>query len=146
MLYLSHYFKRHRAAYYDHLQAVRDTGDWESWLAFFLRGVAAVSAEATETARRILALREDHRTLITSQLGRGAGTGHRVLERLYERPIVSVDDVAGLTGITYAAANDLVRRLVEHGVLTEVTGQRRHRRFRYDPYIRLFDEPPGAGS
>ena len=56
------------------------------------------------------------------------------------------DDVRGLTGITYTAANDLVRRLVEHGVLTEMTGQRRHRRFRYNPYVRLFDEPQGAGS
>ncbi|MFM9103434.1 MAG: Fic family protein, partial [Cyanobium sp.] len=55
VLYLSHYFKRHRQAYYDHLQAVRDQGDWEGWLAFFLRGVAEVSAEATDTARKILA-------------------------------------------------------------------------------------------
>jgi len=47
VLYLSHYFKRHRAAYYDHLQAVRDRGDWEGWLAFFLRGVVEVSGEAT---------------------------------------------------------------------------------------------------
>ena len=144
VLYLSHYFKRHRAEYYDRLQAVRDTGDWESWLAFFLRGVATVSAEATETARRILALREEHRTLIAAHLGRGTGTGHRVLEHLYEHPIVSVDDVSTFTGITWAAANDLVRRLVEHRVLVEVTGQRRHRRFRYDPYVRLFDEPQPA--
>jgi Fic family protein len=67
VLYLSHYFKRHRATYYDLLQAVRDEGDWEGWLAFFLRGVAEVSAEAaTQTARRILLLREEHRTAITS--------------------------------------------------------------------------------
>ena len=144
VLYLSHYFKRHRAEYYDRLQAVRDTGDWESWLAFFLRGVATVSAGATETARRILALREEHRTLIAAHLGRGAGTGHRVLEHLYEHPIVSVDDVRAFTGLTWAAANDLVRRLVEHRVLVEVTGQRRHRRFRYDPYVRLFEEPQPA--
>jgi Fic family protein len=72
VLYLSHYFKRHRATYYDLLQAVRDEGDWEGWLAFFLRGVAEVSAEAAETARRILLLREEHRTAITSGLGRGS--------------------------------------------------------------------------
>jgi Fic family protein len=143
VLYLSHYFKRHRAAYYDHLQAVRDTGDWEGWLSFFLRGIAEVSAEATETARRILRLREDHRALVAGQLGRGAGTGHRVLEHLYERPIVSVEDVRQMTGITHPAANALVRRLVAHGILAEITGQRRHRRFRYDPYVRLFDEPQG---
>ena len=89
VLYLSHYFKRHRAEYYERLQAVRDAGDWEGWLAFFLRGVADVSAQATETARRILALREAHRTVIAERLGRAAGNGHRVLQRLYDRPIVS---------------------------------------------------------
>jgi Fic family protein len=141
VLYLSHYFKRHRQAYYDRLQAVRDSGDWEAWLAFFLRGVAEVSAQATDTARRILALREAHRALITAQLGRAAGNGHRVLEHLYERPIVSVHEVRALTGTTYPAANQLVGKLVEHGILQEFTGQKRHRRFRYDAYVRLFDEP-----
>jgi Fic family protein len=144
VLYLSHYFKRHRAAYYDHLQAVRDRGDWEGWLAFFLRGVVEVSGEATETARRVLALREEHRALIAARLGRGAGTGHRLLEHLYEKPIVSIEDVRSITGVTWAAANGLVRRLVEHGLVVEMTGHRRHRRFRYDPSVRLFDGPRGA--
>lgn len=140
VLYLSHYFKRHRAAYYDHLQAVRDRGEWEAWLAFFLRGVAEVSVEATETARRILALREEHRALVTEHLGRGAANGHRVLESLYGRPIVSVSHIQSLTGLTFVAANDLVARLADLGMLTEITGNRRHRRFRYDPYIRLFED------
>lgn len=138
VLYLSHYFKRHRQAYYDHLQAVRGRGDWEGWLAFFLRGVAEVSAEATETARRILALREDHRMAITAKLGRAAGNGHRVLESLFDRPIVSVHDVQGVTGTTYAAANNLAARLTELGILAEITGYARNRRFRYEPYVRLF--------
>jgi len=141
VLYLSHHFKRHRSAYYDHLQAIRDRGDWEGWLAFFLQGVADVSAQASETARRILALREEHRTSITEHLGRAAGNGHRVLEHLYERPIISVEQVRALNDTTYPAANELVRKLVEHGILAESTGQKRHRRFRYDAYIRLFDEP-----
>jgi Fic family protein len=125
------------------LQRTRDEGAWEAWLAFFLRGVAAVSTQATETARRVLALREEHRALIAATLGRAAGSGHRVLERLYERPIMSVEDIAAITGTTYAAANTLVARLVEHGVIAQITPGRRNRRFRYDPYIRLFDEPSG---
>lgn len=72
VLYLSHFFKRHRAEYYEHLQAVRDTGDWESWLAFFLRGVAEVSGEATQTAAAILRMREEFRVTITERLGRAA--------------------------------------------------------------------------
>jgi len=144
VLYLSHYFKRHRGEYYDRLQAVRDAGDWEGWLSFFLCGVVAVSAQATDTARRILALRAGHRTRITEHFGRAAGNGHKVLERLFERPIVSVNDMKELTGTTYPAANQLVQRFVEQGILAEITGQARHRRFRYEAYVRLFDEEVGA--
>ncbi len=140
VLYLSHYFKRHRAEYYERLQAIRDTGDWEGWLAFFLRGVASVSLEATDTARRILALREDHRARVTQGLGRAAGNGHKVLEHLYQRPIVAVADVEALTATSYTAANNLVSRLVELGVLVEATGYRRNRLFRYQAYIDLFGE------
>ena len=141
VLYLSHYFKRHRQEYYDRLQAVRDEGDWEGWISFFLRGITDVSAEATNTARRILALREEHRLAITAELGRAAGNGHRVLESLFDRPIVSVQQVRQVIGTTYAAANNLVARLVRLGILIEITGFSRNRRFRYDPYVHLFTEP-----
>ena len=135
VLYLSHYFKRHRAAYYERLQAVRDRGDWEGWLAFFLRGVAEVSGQATDTARRILALREEHRSRITDGFGRTAGHGHRVLEWLFEHPIAAVEDVRRLTGTTYPAANQLVQRFVDQEIFREITGHTRNRRFRYDPYV-----------
>lgn len=140
VLYLSHYFKRHRSEYYERLQAVRDNGAWEEWLIFFLRGVAEVSREATVTARRILALREEHRAAITDRFGRAAANGHRVLEQLYERPVVTVKQVQALTGTTYPAANELVGKLVEADILTEFTGQARNRRFRYRRYIELFGE------
>ena len=140
VLYLSHYFRRHRQAYYDRLQAVRDQGDWERWLLFFLQGVAEVSGEATATARQILVLREEHRHAITENLGRAAGNGHRVLDDLYERPIVSVADIQSLTGTTYPTANQLVVRLVESGILHEITGRSRNRRFAYQSYIDLFQD------
>jgi Fic family protein len=140
VLYLSHYFKKHRAAYYDHLQAVRDTGDWERWLIFFLRGVIEVSAQATDTARAILALRENHRDAVTTHLARAAANGHRVLEHLYERPIVSVAGIQKLLGTTYPAASKVVNRLEQLGILREITGYRRNRLFRYESYIQLFSE------
>lgn len=140
VLYLSYYFKRHRQAYYDHLQAVRDAGAWEEWLAFFLRGAIEVSGQATETARRILSLREQHRRAITDSLGRAAGNGHRVLEHLYQHPIVSVNEVQRLIGTTYPAANDLVARLVNSGILREFTGKVRNRQFGYQSYIELFQD------
>lgn len=140
VLYLSHYFKQYRQEYYDRLQAVRDTGDFEAWLRFFLRGIAEVSVEAADTARWILELREQHRRAITDHLGRAAGNGHRVLERLYEHPIVSVTDVRQMLGTTFAGANQIVQRLVDLKILAEMTGRARHRRFRYDAYVRLFEE------
>ena len=146
VLYLSRYFKQHRQAYYEHLQAVRTRGAWEPWLAFFLRGVIEVAAEAAETARRILQLREQHRTAITTHLGRAAGNGHKVLESLFDRPIVAVNDVQKMTGTTYAAANSLVSRLVKLGVLSEMTGYARNRRFRYAPYIALFNDAGPVGG
>lgn len=138
VLYLSHFFKQHRQAYYEHLQSVRDKGTWEEWLDFFLRGVVEVSNGATNTARAILALREEHRHLIIENFGRAAGNGHRLLEHLYERPIVAVSDVQRLTGTTYPAANNLVARMVNNRILSEFTGQTRNRMFQYQSYIDLF--------
>ncbi len=148
VLYLSHYFKQHRQEYYDALQAVRDRGDWEGWLAFFLEGVYQVSQQATDTARRILSLREHHRQVITDHFGRAAGNGHRVLEHLYQHPIVAVTEVRDLIGTSYPAANNLVRQFVTHGVLHEMTGQKRNRRFVYRDYVDLFHdthEPVATG-
>lgn len=117
------------------------------WLLFLLRGVASVSRESTDTVRRILVLREEHRAAVTAHLGRAAGNGLRMLESLYQRPIVSVAQVQELTGTTFAAANSLVARLATLGILQEATGYRRNRVFRYAPFIAIFgDRPPATSS
>lgn len=138
VLYLSHYFKQHRNEYYSHLQATRDCGDWEGWLKFFLAGVNGVSQEATETARKIVGLREDHRRKIVNSFGRSAGSGLQILETLFERPIINVNEIANKLNITFAAANNLVQRFSDAGILIETTGQQRYRLFSYEPYISLF--------
>ena len=142
VLYLSWFFMRHRAEYYDRLQGVRDRGDWEGWIGFFLRAVAVVSADAAATTRRILTLRERHRALITERLGRAAGNGHRVLESLFRQPLVTVAGVRRQVGTSYANANALVARMVAAGILEELTGRRRNRVFAYRAYLRLFAEGP----
>jgi Fic family protein len=141
VLYLSHHFKRYRAEYYERLQAVRDAGDFEGWLAFFLRGVAEVSREATQTAAAILRIREDYRARITEKLGRAAGNAQRVMDRLFDHPIVNVAAVRKWLDVTPAGANQIVNRLVDIGLLREITGYARNRRFRFDPYLELFEEP-----
>ncbi|MCG8406618.1 MAG: Fic family protein, partial [Phycisphaerales bacterium] len=140
VLYLSHYFKRNRTQYYEMLQGVRDNGAWEAWLRFFLTGVAEVSNEATETARRIVDLRERHRAHIAMNYGKGAASAILVLEALYKRPILGVADVREITSLGYSAANDLVSKMVSSGVLQETTGFNRNRRFMYADYVALFKE------
>ncbi|MCL6556890.1 MAG: Fic family protein [Burkholderiales bacterium] len=144
VLYLSHYFKQRRSEYYERLQAVRDAGDWEGWLAFFLDGVIEVSQQATHTAAAILRMREDYRARITEHLGRAAANGQRVMDRLFDHPIVSVATVREWLGLTPAGANQIVARLETIGLLREITGYARNRRFRFEPYVRLFEETEEA--
>jgi Fic family protein len=126
------YLKRHRTEYYDRLMAIRDRGDWEGWLAFFLRGVEETAEEATCTARAILQLRQDHQTLVHDKgLGRN---GFRLLDLLFSRPVVNVRWVERELDVTYATANNLLARFARIGVIEEITGAKRNRRFRYSPY------------
>ena len=138
-LYLSYYFARNRQQYYELLQAVRDTGDWEGWLRFFLQGVVEVADEAADTVRQIQLLRERDRDAVTDTFGRAAGNGLRVLERLYRQPYVNVATVQEITGTSFAGANQLVSRMVDSGVLVEITGQARNRVFAYQRYMDLFE-------
>ena len=146
VLYLSHHFKRHRSAYYEHLQTVRTRGDWEGWIEFFLQGVIDVSREAALTAKSILAMREEYRSKIADTMGRGAGSAHRVMEKLFDQPIVAVATVREWLDITPAGANSVVNRLVEIGLLSEITGYTRNRRFRFDPYLKLFEDGAEMGE
>ena len=140
LLYLSIFFKRNRRDYYDRLQAIREDGDWEGWLAFFLEGVASVSREATSTAAQIVALREETRGEISTSLGRRAGSGLTLLEALFQTPIVNVKHVERITGLSQPAANALTNALVELGLLTEMTGKKTYRMFAFERYLDLFEE------
>ncbi len=138
VLYISYYFKQHKQKYYELLQNIRDTGDWESWLSFFLRGITVVSNEAATTARNILNLRENHRAMITQHLGRMAANAFKVLDYLYIRPIITINDIKEIIKTSYPAANELINRLVNIGIIQEITGFKRNKRYSYTSYIALF--------
>ncbi len=140
LLYISYYFKLYRAKYYDRLQAVRDRGDWEGWLKFFLRGVYEVAQEAALTARQIVNLKEEHRQLVLSRMGRKAGNSIAVLESLYFKPIFTVEHVANITNLSYPNANALIKQLIDIGLFQEITGQKRNRAFSYAPYLAVFQD------
>ncbi len=138
LLYLSHYLKLHRSEYYSRLMAVRETGEWEGWLKFFLAGVASVANQATDTGREILHLRETHRQLLSSRIQ--TLNGPRLLDYLFERPIVNVSLVAKALTVSTPTANSLVNQFEEIGLLTETSGRRRNRLFSYQPYLQLFED------
>ena len=142
LLYLSYYIKRHKAEYYDRLTAIREDGNWEGWLRFFLRGVAETAEEATTTAEAIVGLREEHREFLQNE---GLGlNGLRLLDLLFRRPLVNVNLVKDRLDVAFRTANDLVDRLVALELLEEITGGQRNRVFRYTPYWRLLREPEAA--
>ena len=137
LLYVSHYFKRRREEYYARLQAARDDGDFEGWLKFFLTGVVEVAQEASQTARAIVALREEHTEAIRARFGLRTANAIAVLERLYYLTVMDVRAVADMLSVSFTTASTLIEGLVEMGVLVEATGQVRNRRFRYAPYLAL---------
>ena len=146
VLYLSSFFRQHQQEYYARLRGVQEDGDWEGWLSYFLKGVAETGRAAEATATNVQQMHNDHLRLIIEELGRGVGNAALVLDALFSKPIISVQEVRDLTGLTMAPANRLVGRLVDLGILREITGQRRHRRFAYTPYIQLFSDQPAGGA
>ena len=143
LLYLSYFLKKNRTEYYDRLQAIRDSGQWEQWLKFFLSGVAEGAEEATATARKIVQLREVHRKLVTDNLGRSAARGLSLLESLYRQPVVSMSGIKETCGLTFQGASNIAKQFSSLGILKETTGQKRHRLFAYARYQTLLG---GIGS
>ncbi|HEX2296365.1 MAG TPA: Fic family protein [Actinomycetota bacterium] len=140
LLYPSLFFKEHRDEYIDRLQAIRDDGAWEEWLAFFLDGIAHVAAEATDRALEIVALRERDRERVLVSLGRRAHTGLRLFEQLLEHPVVTASSVMEMIDVSSPTANALVRDFERIGILKEMTGRQRRRVFTYQDYLDVFPD------
>lgn len=138
-LYLSLYFKKHRGHYYDLLDRVRGEGDWEEWLEFFLEGVRETADGAVSTTRKLAAKASKHRTLIAS-LGRRSGSALRIHTALERRPILSLQEAARLTQLSFPTAASAMELLVEHKIARELTGKRRNRLFAYSAYLKMLNE------
>jgi len=135
LLYISLYLRQHRAEYYSRLMAIREKGDWEGWLLFFLRGIHEVAHQATDTARRIVHLREAHQALLKVK---STVNALALLDLLYEYPVFPVRFVAERLKVSRATVYNLVKTLVSLGLLQEVSGRSRNRYFSYQPYLKLF--------
>lgn len=139
LLYLSLYFKQHRVEYYRLLDAVRLTGNWESWLDFVLEGVEQTAAGAVETAHRLLALFHDDAARVQT-LGRAAANALRVFDTLRRRPLARIDALSTEIGVAYPTAARAIDALQRLGIVREITGRKRERVFAYDAYLAILNE------
>lgn len=135
LLYLSLFLKEHRQEYYELLNNVRFTGDYEAWITFFLRGVREVALGASRTARAVLEMRERHIERV-----RDAGVsarGSSFVDALFRRPAMTVASAAEDLGVSYGTANTLIGDFEGLGLLREITGRSRNRVFLYEPYLEV---------
>lgn len=136
-LYLSDFFERNRASYYDALTAVRTSGDLIHWVRFFLTGVAETASKGRRTFQKVLELRRDAEARM-HDLGRRGKAGLALLNLLYRRPVVSAQEVARALKVSPPTANTLVREFERLGLLTELTGFARNRVYSFQIYLGLF--------
>jgi len=134
LLYLSLFFKRHRAEYYRRLNAVRTEGDWEGWTDFFLDGVATIAGEAVVSARELFAVVSADRSRVLARDTTSIAAA-RLFELLPKHPIVTVAGAVKLIRTTKPTATRAIEALVAAGVLVEITGRRRDRSFVYQAYV-----------
>jgi Fic family protein len=139
LLYLSLFFKQHRSRYYELLDRVRQEGDWEAWVDFFLEGVESTAAAAVATAQRLLELfRADEARL--EGLGRSGPSVRLGYAALRRRPLTSINQLKELSSLTFPTASKAIDALVDLGIAREITGGRRHRLFAYDAYLAILSE------
>ncbi len=135
-LYLSLYFKTRRHRYYELLQRVRENGDWEIWLEFFLNGITETSLQAAEAAREILSLFEADQKKVES-IGRPASSALRVHQHLQQKPIISIPDTAQKLCLSAPTVAKSIHHLERLGILQEITQKQRRRIFVYRDYLNI---------
>lgn len=125
ILYLSDFFERHRDEYYDLLLGVSQSGDWEKWLKYFIRGVAEQSKAAEETGHDILNLQKNYRQLLQKE---SVPTPvFKLLDMLFVNPMVSLNGISEFLEVTWPTAKASVEQLIKLGILKEISGRKRNR-------------------
>lgn len=139
LLYLSLFLKTHRADYYRLLQEVREHGQWEAWLDFFLAGVADTANQAFDAATRIFDLFKEDRERISAQSDR-AGSSLRIHELFQQHPFLTANQLVEYTGLSAPTVNAALADLQRFGILEEITGRKRGRVFSYRAYLTILSE------
>ncbi len=137
LLYLSGYFERTRDEYYDWLLAVSRAGDWPGWLLYFLTAVTAQAEEALECARALLSLRDRYLSLLKELGFTKAMFG--LIDKLIENPFVTAPQAAKKIGVSYPAVQNAIKKLINAGLLREITGQRRNRVYLCEEVLEILE-------
>lgn len=139
MLYLSLYFKTHQQHYYELLNGIRQTGEWEAWLDFFGDAVIITANQAMDTAQKILSLASTDREKIAS-LGRASASTLKIYEALLKHPIGTAKSLVEKTGITPATVNKSLGHLKSLGIVSELTKKKRNRIFCCHQYVEIMNQ------
>ena len=114
---------------------MREKGDYEQWVEFFVDGIIEMAKPTIADTKKIFALREkDHRKLGSKQ---SSALAFQALDFLYAAPIVQVKDVQKRLSVSYQSASKILEQLEGHGIVQEVTGQKRNRRYVYMAYLKI---------
>ncbi len=136
-LYLSDFFERHRASYYDALMQVRVSNNLIHWVRFFLQGISETARKGRDVFQQILALRSQVEMDLLS-LGKRAPLARKALNVLYRQPIMTSKQLEIALKITQPTADKLITSMIDKAILVEKTGQQRGRVYLFEPYIQLF--------
>jgi Fic family protein len=139
LLYLSSYFEKNKALYYDNLSFVRTKNDMLQWLKYFLVGIEQTSALAVKTLSEMLSLKETIEREINASFGRRSNSALKLIRELFRNPVITVDKAALICNLSFKAANDLIGLFNQRQYLKELTGQSRNRVFVFDPYLKIFE-------
>lgn len=139
MLYLSLYFKTHRQYYYELLNEIRLSGNWEAWLDFFAEAVIVTATQAVDTARQLVEITDEDRDRI-SGLGRAAASALQVHRALMGRPITDSNWLVKNTGLTPATVNKSLEHIQRLGIVRELTSRKRNRVFCYTGYLEIINQ------
>lgn len=138
LLYISTYFEKNKELYYDNLHNTRVKNDMLQWIKYFLVGIEQTATVAVDTLSNVISFKSQVEETIRLNYGRRSNTALILLNHLLKNPFVMIDVVSNICGVTYKAANDLVKKMCDDKFLSEVTGQSRNRIFAFGQYLNLF--------
>ncbi len=138
VLYLSDFFERNRTLYYDNLTRVREKNDIQQWFKFFLVGVIETAQNGIKTFDNILKLQKDIEIKI-QKLDSRAANAQKLLNYLYQHPVIDSSKVAEVVNVSVASAYKLVADFERMKILVEITGNRRGKLYVFKKYISIFE-------